>query len=152
MNEIDYTVKFVTYPRKINPLTEAIMELSQVYFSDYYDGIEEFTYTFSPFVHEAGTDNWKIDRKWVKFACGRHSCVGDNGCTDAERKQCLHEEVKRVVGFLVELREWCRLNELPLPEDCDPDKWDMLPAKQREAIIEGLAANGVGTVFDPFDL
>jgi hypothetical protein len=152
MKENDFKVKFATHPHKIIPQTEVIDALGQVYFSEYNDDIEEFSDIYWPLVQEAGTDNWKIDRKWVKFACEKHTCIEDINCTDSERRQCLHEEVQRVIGFLVELHEWCRLNQLAPPEDCDPNKWDMIPAIQREAIIEGLAANGVGTVFDPYDL
>ena len=143
---------FATRPRKINPETEAFDALCQHFVVESYHEWAEQKVPSWPLKPKTASTKWAIDREWIKNACYERGFMRRLASTDAEKNQCTQEEVEIVIMFLVELNEWCRLNKLRLPDDCDPKKWDVLSKEQREAICEGLAANTTVKAFDPFNL
>lgn len=122
----------VSHPRKITPQTEAISELNEGFLEHVNNEDEECGDWLFPLGNSES--KWWVNREWVKCSCNSH------------------DSVSHVVQFLIELHKWCQLNELPLPDDCDPNKWEGIPVEQRTAIIEGLAAKNIVVVFDPWDL
>ena len=144
--------QFRTRPRTLDPETEAVDELCKHYRAESFDHKKRGPVGHSPFYRKKETSKWAINPEWIKLAGEIIHSTPPFGSTVAENKQCAHDKVYWVVMFLVELNEWCRLNELALPENCDPSKWDAIPAALREAIVEELALRTLGAPFDPFDL
>ncbi len=129
--------QFRTLPRKLDPETEVSDELCEHYYAEDFNHDDSHT-GHSPFCRKKETSKWAINPEWIKVA--------------GEIIRSSPQGLFWVVTFLVELHEWCRLNNLALPENCDPSKWDMIPADRREVIVREFAARNIGAPFDPFDL
>ncbi len=130
-----------TRPRIIEPEAEALRELCEHYAAESWIDWADKKIPCWPLNARSGKSKWAINREWLVEVCVEKGFMRKLAGTDYERKQCTEDEVESVVKFLVELKAWCRLNGLELPDDCDPSKWDMLSGEQREAILEGLALN-----------